>query len=125
MKSYSIYLKSSDVRRLSHLSLYPSLLTIKRRLVYFLVILYTMYHQALCLQLFRLPMLCENIIIPSLTYIPITIGYHNGLVCYHWLPRRSRVTSGVTHIEKLIDKTLEMYQLIRFLFIMICVNMTF
>lgn len=66
--------------------------------IFFFMSFYTIYHQALCLQLFRLPMLYENIIIPSLTYIPITIGYHNGLVCYHWLPRRSRVTSDVTHI---------------------------
>lgn len=124
MKSYSIYLKSFDVWRLSHLICTLLCLPIRDDLCIFLSF-YTMYHQTFCLQLILLPMLCENIIIPSLTYIPITIGYHNGLVCYHWLPRISRVTSGVTHIEKLIDKTLEMYQLVCFLLIMIFVNMTF
>lgn len=54
-------------------------------------------------------MFCENIIILSLIYIFIIIGYYNGLVCYYWLLRILRVISGVIYIEKLIDKILEMY----------------
>ena len=48
------------------------------------------------------PMLCKYTMIPSLTYIPIAIGYLNGLVCYHWLPRSSRGSSDMTFYLKIL-----------------------